>query len=376
MASVFVIDGSCRSSCEASCITVRRFGSLRRIRLPFLTTRAAPIVLPRAKPAVVAFVEAETLDVLPDEALDELEVVAAIGRRSEQLRFEQPIEADQRRVSRELVLDKRCSGIGALCFERQREQRIQKIERWVLRLVIGEQADARREVAQAPICVRETISGEREEGGILRFDPLPSFDRGEPIARLRRDVAGDQIRARTGPMRRERALDLGGGRHRIRLEQRDRRELAMVLRDLLVVRLLRKDLHPFHRDDGLRPVLLGLVDLDQVRERGMLERRVVELAKKILGAVEKPRAMEVLRKLVGGHRSLVRRQRGSIEQVLMHAYRAFGFTLATKERAKREMQVDRLRIDLDDLDERLDRLVRLLVQKEVEAAKIRERKRT
>ena len=39
------------------------------------------------------------------------------------------------------------------------------------------------------------------------------------------------------------------------------------------------------------------------------------------------------------------------------------------------MEVDRLRVDLHDLDERFDGLVGLLVQQEIEAAKIRQRQR-
>ena len=59
----------------------------------------------------------------------------------------------------------------------------------------------------------------------------------------------------------------------------------------------------------------------------------------------------------------------------MHAYRAIDLALPAEKVAEGEMQIDRLRIDFDDLDERLDRLIRLLVQKKIEPAKIRERQR-
>src|SRR6185312_6217481 len=121
-------------------VAVRCLGALRRIRLPLLATGTAPIVLPRAKAAVVAFVEPEALDVLADETLDELEVVATIGRRRQQLRFEQPIEADQRRIPRKLVLDQRRRRIGPFVLERQREERVQQVERRVLRLVVAQYA--------------------------------------------------------------------------------------------------------------------------------------------------------------------------------------------------------------------------------------------
>ena len=63
----------------------------------------------------------EPLDVLADELLDELEIVPALGRRREQLRLEQAVEPEQRRVARELVLDQRARRLGALLGERQRE---------------------------------------------------------------------------------------------------------------------------------------------------------------------------------------------------------------------------------------------------------------
>src|SRR5689334_8564183 len=61
-----------------SCVTVGTLSSLRRVRFPFLAAGTAPIVLPRAKAAVVALVEAESLEVLADQALDELEIMPAI----------------------------------------------------------------------------------------------------------------------------------------------------------------------------------------------------------------------------------------------------------------------------------------------------------
>ena len=59
----------------------------------------------------------------------------------------------------------------------------------------------------------------------------------------------------------------------------------------------------------------------------------------------------------------------------MHPDRAFDFALSAEEAAKRKVQVDGLRIDLDDFDERFDRLVGLLVQQEIQAAEIRQRQR-
>ena len=113
----------------------------------------------------------------------------------------------------------------------------------------------------------------------------------------------------------------------------------------------------------------------QVAECRVLERRAVELGEQLLGTVEQARAVEVLRELEGRGRALLGGQVGPIEQVLVHADRAVDLAVAAEQAAEREVQVDRLRIDLHDLDERLDRLVGLLVQQEVEAAEVRQRQR-
>ena len=82
---------------RASCVAVRRFGAPRRIGFPLAAPRAPPVVLLRSKAAVLALVHPEALDVLRHQALDQLQVVATLGGRREQLRFEQPVEAEQRR---------------------------------------------------------------------------------------------------------------------------------------------------------------------------------------------------------------------------------------------------------------------------------------
>ncbi len=59
----------------------------------------------------------------------------------------------------------------------------------------------------------------------------------------------------------------------------------------------------------------------------------------------------------------------------MHADRALDFAAPAEEAAQREMQLDRLRVDFDHFDERLDRLVGLLVQQKVEPLEIGHRQR-
>src|SRR5439155_11647868 len=78
--------------------SVRRFGTSRRVRLPLRATRTAPVVLLRAKAALFAPIHAQPLDVLAHEAFDKLEIVATIGRRSHELRFQVLVEPQQRRI--------------------------------------------------------------------------------------------------------------------------------------------------------------------------------------------------------------------------------------------------------------------------------------
>ena len=163
-------------------------------------------------------------------------------------------------------------------------------------------------------------------------------------------------------------LEVGG-------EERRLRELAAVVRNFLEVRLLRERLHaPCHRD-RLRPVLFLLVDRQEEAQRRVLERRAVEAREEILGAVEQPRAMEILRELELGRAALLRGQVRAVEQVLVHPDRAVDLALAAEETPEREVQIDRLRVDFDHLDERFDRLVGLLVQEEVQPAEVRQRQR-
>ena len=50
--------------------------------------------------------------------------------------------------------------------------------------------------------------------------------------------------------------------------------------------------------------------------------------------------------------------------------RALGLAASPEQRAEREVQLDRLRLDAHHLDERVDRLVVLLVEQEVQALEV------
>ena len=123
------------------------------------------------------------------------------------------------------------------------------------------------------------------------------------------------------------------------------------MRDLLEVGALGQRLHALGGSDRLLPVFFLLVDLQQETQRLKLERTPIELVEQLLRAIEEPRAMKVLGKLEYRGLSLVRGEIGSIDQILVHADGTVDLALPAEQVPQRKVQVDRLRIDLDDFDE-------------------------
>src|SRR5688500_17082090 len=139
-------------------------------------------------------------------------------------------------------------------------------------------------------------------------------------------------------------------------------ELAIEVRDLLLVRLAGDRLELVRDANRLLPVLFLLIDLEEEIERGLRVRRAFEPQEKLLGAIQQAGLEIVLRELEERDELLVFLEIGALDEVLVHAYRTLHFAAAAKETPEREMQLDRLRIHFDHFNERLDRLVGLLVQ--------------
>src|SRR5262249_594388 len=104
---------TCRPPIASSCESVGCLGTLGRIGLPLVATRAAPVVLVGGKPTLLATIHPQSLDVLADEVLDQLEIVAPFRRGRHQLRFEQLVEPKKRGIARELLLDELRGGFSA-----------------------------------------------------------------------------------------------------------------------------------------------------------------------------------------------------------------------------------------------------------------------
>ncbi len=61
------------------------------------------------------------------------------------------------------------------------------------------------------------------------------------------------------------------------------------------------------------------------------------------------------------------RQVATVQQVFVHAHRAFVFAATAEQVAEREVQVERVRVMLHGFDEGIDRLVVLLVEQQGQA---------
>src|SRR5437764_4928281 len=109
--------------------------------------------------------------------------------------------------------------------------------------------------------------------------------------------------------------------------------------------------------------------------RGGRRWALLGLREPLPGAVEVAGLAVVLAELGERDHFLIVGQTGALKQVLVHADRAVVLAAPAKETAEREVQLDRLRIDLHHLDERLDRLVGLLVEEKVEALEVGARQR-
>src|SRR2546428_12240670 len=152
-----------------------------------------------------------------------------------------------------------------------------------------------------------------------------------------------------------------------------KRELAVVVRDFFLHGLPRV-LFQLERDrDRLHPVFFLLIDLEQELQRFGTMRRTVEPEKHLFRAVEKPGLEIVLPQFDHRVQPLLPAQIRTFEQVPVHANRPLGLAAAAEQAPQGEVQLDRLRIDLDPLDKGLDRLVGLLVQQKIEALEIRAR---
>ena len=121
---------------------------------------------------------------------------------------------------------------------------------------------------------------------------------------------------------------------------------------------------------GLRPVTRALVDGQQGQPRLLLVGRALEPLQGGLGPVEQAGLEKVQRQRVLCAVALALLEVAPGEQVFMHPHSTIVFSAPAKQIAQREVQLRGVGIVLYRLDEGVDGLVLLLVEQEVQTAKI------
>src|SRR3954466_1310091 len=346
-------------------------GAPRRIRLPAAARRAAPVELARLEAAGLAPIARQAPRMPVHEAAHELQISPLVGRAGgDDLRLEQAVEAEERRIALELLAHQPVGLLGAFRVEGLLEHGVEKVERRVALEVAGEERQAFLGASAFAVGLEQALRHEGEVRRVLRFDTLPVLHRLVQVALAFLEIAEQQARAHALAVRVQRRLEVAARRIRPRLRGFGGGQLAVVLGEVARVRL-----HQLGHLDGAVPILLLLVDLEEVAPRRGGLRAVLELPERLFGAVEDSGLEVVLAELGERDQLLLRAEARSVEEVLVHADRTVVLPAPAEQAAEREVQLDRLGVDLHHLDERLDRLVGLLVQQEVEALEVRARQR-
>ena len=120
--------------------------------------------------------------------------------------------------------------------------------------------------------------------------------------------------------------------------------------------------------DRLRPVAHHLRQRQPMAQcRGRIP-RALEAVERGLSPIAPTGTQEVLAQFEHRVLALGGIQVAPVGQILVHTDGAIGFAASTEQIAQREVQLDRFRVQPHHVDERVDRLVGLLVEQEVQAA--------
>src|SRR3981189_2380171 len=108
-----------------------------------------PVELARLEAAVLAAVAREAAGVPVDQVAHQLQVAPPLRRAGgDNLRLEQPVEGEQRRIATQLVAPQRVSLLGTLHFQRLLEHGVEQVERRIALEIAGEQPQS----VLAPSC--------------------------------------------------------------------------------------------------------------------------------------------------------------------------------------------------------------------------------
>src|SRR5258708_767282 len=162
--------------CEMAPRAVELGRAARLERFPSAARGALPVELPRLEAAVLAQVHGERLRMRMHEGLHELQVLAPLGRRANQLRVDESVEPHQRRIAAHLVAHQPPGGLVALLLGGGLVDDVEEIEAGIAMLQAPQDREALAQLAHGAVALQHAFGGEAEVGGILRLDRLPCLD--------------------------------------------------------------------------------------------------------------------------------------------------------------------------------------------------------
>ena len=222
-----------------------------------------PVELARLEAAVLAAVTRDALRVAVHQVLDQLHVAAAFGPDHQQFGVQQPVQTEQGLVAAQLVAHQLVRRLRPLRLQRRLEHHIEQVQRRRVGEEAAQQSQALVLFAQRTVALKQAPRHQGEVGRVLLLDPLPCLDRRCVIAASRMDIAQQHIGARALAIGFERLIQARQGSVGARVRDLDRRELAMVVGDLLVPGLAQVRAQLACHAYGLFPILFLLIDVEQ-----------------------------------------------------------------------------------------------------------------
>ena len=297
-----------------------------------------------------------------NQILDHLQVGQAFRRRQHQLRLEKLVQPKKGLISPQLVAHHLVCGSGPVEFDLQIEDLVEQVKRRVALEVSGQQSQSLRRQSQCPVALHQAGTHQCKKPRVLRLDISPMLDRRLMATRGGLDIAENHRcphRAAIGLERRQRAFTC---LRPPRPGQQAGGQLTMKLRDFHLPRTARLRFDLAGSDDRLIPIFFQLVYFKQKNLRGRRIFRAGKFAQRVFRPIEQPDLEIVLAQFEQRVQPIGLVEVGPVHQIGMHADRAIDLATPAKQVAQREMQFDGFRIDLDNLDERVNRLVGLLVE--------------
>src|SRR5207237_4977720 len=141
-------------------------GSARRISLPAAAGGTAPVELARLEAASFAAIARKAPGMAVHEVAHELEIAPALGRAGgDDLRFEEAIEPEQRRIAAQLIAHQAVGLLVSLRFERVLEHGVEEVERRIALEIAGDKAKALFGASGVLVRLVQALRGEGKASG-------------------------------------------------------------------------------------------------------------------------------------------------------------------------------------------------------------------